>query len=410
MSTVKAYQIGLGSYGWHGFEKLIDLHLHGVKAELELMGVVDPDHERLEKAENYARAAGLEIKTYSTVDEMYRDAGASDSEVMVYDASPSTEHAEHLQRSVANGFYHLAEKPPSMTRDQHLEERKLEDAMWKVDFIERESPVVQKTEEVVAEEDIDSLKVYRQSSIGVSKLLNPIRRSGILGGDVLDKMTHEIYVLDLLEAAGQKTDLELETAVSHELMPYRPVSDSLMGIDGSKLNHLSDKVANGMTSAKFRAGDADIQLKSSWLGVNKDAREEAERLDSKIVESSPTTEQDQHFIGEECRFFVLEGTVNLLGDMLHGRLYDLDNGEELETSELPHDQLYRVIRKAARRASGRDQPSGNELTEQFMGSIFDVREETVKQSSSFHEELESAKGRVRSMLVRYENDGDKVEA
>jgi len=67
---------------------------------------------------------------------------------MVYDAGCADTHADNIYTSMQHGLFHLAEKPPSMNRREHLREKELahrNQAMWKCDFIERENPVVKKS-------------------------------------------------------------------------------------------------------------------------------------------------------------------------------------------------------------------------------------------------------------------------
>lgn len=410
MNNVKVYQIDLGHFGRYGFEKLVDMEKHLRTVDLELVGVAEEDPRRLREAEKFAESNDVEIETFESVDELYRHASMQD-DVMVYDASPGNEHAEHLKRSVDHGFFHLAEKPPSMTREEHRMERKLDEAMWKVDFIERESAVVKKALQVLEDEEISSIRVFRESSIGAEKVVEPVLRRGVMGGDVLDKMTHEIYVLDLLEAAGEPPQLDLMDAHSEYFMPYRQVSDSLMSLKGNKVRELSLNAANGQTHAEFSAGEAEVELHSSWLGPSRESVKAVAEIDynpfiSEVFEGSTPVRS------EECRFFIVEGSRNLLGDMLNSKLIDLDSGETLELPELMHDQLYRVLRRAVQEAAA-DEPDANHVhLDQFMTAVFDVRDLSVEKASGFHEELEKAKKRMDRLILdeqKFESSAVELE-
>ncbi|MFB6147857.1 MAG: Gfo/Idh/MocA family oxidoreductase, partial [Candidatus Nanohaloarchaea archaeon] len=175
----KIYQIGLGSFGRYGFEKLVEMHNYLEEVHVELVGVADKDFERLEAAEKFAERNDIELETFTTDRELYDAAKEEEGDVMIYDAGPSEAHSSHIHRSLENGFFHLAEKPPSLDREGHMKEKQLakdSDVFYKVDFIERESPVVRAAIDILEGEDIDSIKVFRESSAGVQKALQPAER------------------------------------------------------------------------------------------------------------------------------------------------------------------------------------------------------------------------------------------
>ncbi len=408
VKSLKIYQIGLGSFGRHGFEKLVEMHNHLEEVDVELKGVCERDFDRLEEAQKFAEANGIDIETFHSVEEMYDAAEEESGKVMFYGAGPADVHAHHIYESLQRGFFHLAEKPPSMTREQHLREKELSkerDVFYKVDFVERENPVVKKALDLLEGEDIESIKVFRESSIGAQKVLQPVERQGVKGGDILDKMVHEVYVLDFLEAAGMEPELELEEAVSPYFMPKTPGSEKLMSVNGSVLEDISEKTATGRTHAVFQAGDVDVEFYSSWLGVSEEAKSAAERVEDLVEESvidrSHRGAGDKAFVDEEARFFVVEGTRELAGDMLHGNLYDLDSGQQIEVPDLLHDQLYRVVEKAVLSAVGKD--VDHEVTEKeidiFMNAVFDVKERVVENADGFMDELERANRRLKEMII-----------
>lgn len=404
MKKVNVFQIGLGSFGRYGFEKFVEMHNHLNRADMEFHGVAEKDFDKREKAEKFADRNDVEIDTFESVDDLYKAASDLEGEVLIYDSGPSSTHASHIYRSMRHGFYHVAEKPPSMTRDEHIKERKLaagDDVVWKADFIERESAVVKQALKEIQDKEIDSVRVFRQSAMGVQKVLDPVNRSGVLGGDVLDKMSHEIFVLDFLEASGNEIELNLQDSEAEYFMPAKKDSDSLLTPEGSKTDQLGNS-ATGKTWAAFKAGDVDVALNSSWLGAGKRARKQASRLD--FVDHSPIRNETSEangsaFLDEESRFFVIEGERNLIGDMLHNRLFDLDREEEIELPDLMHDQLYRVLRKSVLRAAGRDVGVvSDEKIDVFMNAVFDVLDHVRENAEDFYEELEAANHRVAEMV------------
>ncbi len=405
MTELKVYQIGVGSFGKYGFEKLVELHNEFGPVNVELKGVCDSDFETLEKAEKFAEANELDIQTFSTVREMYEAATKETEQVMIYDAGPTEMHSDNIYTSMQHGFFHLAEKPPSMTRGEHLKEKELahkNQAMWTCDFIERENPVVKKALELVEDQEIDRIKVFRQSSVGIQKILNPVKRFGVKGGDILDKMVHEVYVLDLLEEAGYEFDLDLEDTENKFFLPKDRESEKLMSIDGNYTESINYQTATAQTKAIFNADDVEIELHSSWVGLSDKAMIESQRIrnktDHSVVDRKYSEIDEKAFVDEECRFFVIEGEINLMGDMLHNKLYDLESGEQLPLDYYIHDQLFRVIEKAVLKAAGKEVETITEKeTDIFMNALFDAKEEVS--DGEFLEERKKALEKVESMII-----------
>jgi predicted dehydrogenase len=401
VTEVKVYQIGVGSFGRYGFEKLVDMHNHLKEVDIEFTGVCDKDPEHLEAAEKFAEANNVEIESFRDTEEMYSHAENQDCSVMIYDAGSTSTHATHIYESMQRGFFHIAEKPPSMTREQHIKEKKLAEehgVMWKVDFIERESSVTQKAVEIIDGKQIDNLKAFRESSAGIQKMVEPAKRTEVKGGDILDKMINEIYLLDMLEASKGDYSTTVED-VHAFFMPKKQSSDSMMNIYGSKTREIED-AATARTSATLSTGDTNVEINTSWIGVSNDSREIEAEHNLDLVESSYTGAGDKAFLDEECRFFVVEGEVNLLGDLLHGRLHDLDSGEEIETPDLLHDQLYRVLKNGVLNAAGeRDDKVSEKETEEFIDTLFDIRDQAVDNSGKFFDELEEAQRIIRQKVV-----------
>lgn len=413
MSSLKIYQIGVGSFGRFGFEKLVEMHNHLEEIDVELKGVCEKDFDKLEAAEKFAEANGIDIETFHDPDEMYDAASREEGEIVIYDAGPADTHSRHIQRSLQNGFYHLTEKPPSMTREEHLTEKKLSersDVFYKVDFIECESPVVKKTIELLEDNEIDSIKVFRESSIGAQKVLQPVERRGVKGGDILDKMVHEVYVLDLLEAARIEPELELEEAHSDFFMPKKLGSEKLMAVDGGVKRGIDPMTATGQTHAKFSAGDVDVELHSSWLGLSEEAEKFEESMDLHLVERGYRSSEDGVFMDEDARFFIIEGERNLLGDLLHGKLYDLDREEEIGVPDLMHDQLYRVIEKAVTSFAKEESQAGDKEADLFVNSVFDVKDRVVENTGGFMDELEKSNERLRKLMVEDFEVGERATA
>ena len=395
------YQIGVGSFGRYGFEKFVEMQNHLQEVDVKLAGVCDKDPEHLEAAEKFAEANEVDLESFRDTEEMYRHAEEQDCNVLVYDAGSSSSHAPHIYESMQREFFHIAEKPPSMTREQHLKEKKLAEkhgVMWKVDFIERESPVTQKAIELVDGKKTDTLKAFRESSTGIQKMLEPAKRTDVRGGDILSKMINEVYLLDLLEASKGSYSTSLETASAY-FMPKSQGSDSMMNIYGSKTREI-EEAATARTSAVLSSDDTRIEINSSWIGFSSDSREIETQHGLDLVDSDYTGADGKAFLDEECRFFVVEGEVNLIGDLLHGRLYDIDEESKVEVPDLLHDQLYRVLKNSVLNAAGlRDDSISDKETQEFIDTLFDIREKAIDNSGKFFDELEQSQKIIRQKVV-----------
>ena len=405
VTDLKVYQIGVGSFGKYGFEKLVELHNEFGPVNVELKGVCDSDPESLEKAESFAEANGIDIQSFSSIKELYDMAKNETDQVMIYDAGPAHMHSDNIYTSMQQGFFHLTEKPPSMTRGEHLKEKELahkNQAMWKCDFIERESPVVKKALEIVEDQKIDRIKIFRQSSAGVQKILKPVKRFGVKGGDILDKMVHEVYVLDLLEEAGYDFDIELKDASTEFFLPKDRSSEKLMSIDGNYTESINYQTATAQTKAVFESDGVEIELHSSWVGISEESMMEAQKVkdivDQGVIDREYSEIDEKAFLDEECRFFIIEGEKHLAGDMLHKKLYDLEAGEQLPLDYYIHDQLFRVVEKAVLKASGEDVETISEKeTDIFMNAIFDAKEEVSH--GDFLDEREKALKKIEKMII-----------
>lgn len=413
MKEVKVFQIGLGSFGRHGFEKFVEMEKHYKDVDVELYGVSDSDFEKLDNAEKFAESQGLEIETFNSVEKIYREAekqNSQDAKILIYDAGPTELHAEHIFRSLRNNFFHLAEKPPSMTREDHIKEKKLmldNDVRFTVDFIERESPVVKKALELTEEKNIESIEAFRESSIGIQKMLQPVERMGVKGGAVLDKMSHEAYIMDFADVG------ELESIEKEFYMPFDVGSDSFMNIRSGKTSKIDEETAAGTCTARI-SGNTDVILHSSWLGVSERARTLGEELEELTglnpVESDFRVLGEEGFLDEECRFFVLKGEKELFGDMLHKKLFNLETGEKIELKSTLHDQLYRVLESSVRCAADLENNalSENEI-DQYMNLIFDISEHYEEQDT--FDALEASNSRVKERILDnvFEAEGLKEE-
>lgn len=413
---MKVYQIGVGDFGRYGFEKLVEMHNHLEEVNVELTGICDRDPSQREDVEKFAKANNIDLKTFKSVDELYRDADKYE-EVLIYDAGPSQTHADNIYKSMRYGFFHIAEKPPSMKREQHIQEKKLAETnqvFWKADFIERQSPVVIKALELLENEEIESIEIFRESSIGAQKTLEP-HRLGVRGGDILDKMSHEVYLLDFLERTGNELEISLDAAKTRYYQLKNEKSDAFMNIEGGKTTEINENIATAMTTAKFSSGNVEISLNSSWLGASDRAinisRTIEERTGHQVINEDHQEAGNQVFLNQENRFFVIRGSKDLVGDMLNQKLFNLETGEKIELPSTMHDQLYRVLENSIKSAAGLEERNiSAKETDIFMNALFDVRDSAIDEHDDEYTEMEKARDKLRELIFRIDTKESEVEA
>jgi predicted dehydrogenase len=371
---VKVFQVGLGSFGKYGLEKFVDMEEDLEEVDVRFEGLCDVDPEKREKAGEF-KSHEEDFDIFGDLDRMYEAAEASDGEnvkVLIYDAGPSELHAEHIEKSLRKNFFHLAEKPPSMTREEHLEEKKMmldRDVRFTVDFVERESPVVKKAQEILDGEEIDSIKVFRESSAGIDKLIED-ERKGVEGGPVLDKMVHEAYILDLMDA-----EMEVQEVRKNYFLPFNREYSNFMDIFLEETNGIDEDTIPGICNAEM----SRIELHASWVGASEEAEKQAQIIEEKTghnpIEKGKVEKGGEKLLEEESRFFIIEGDRKLFGDMLEQKLFDLGTGRRIQKEEEEHDQLYRVLKSSVKAAAGLE---NHELTEKqiesFMNAVFDISE------------------------------------
>ncbi|MFB6100612.1 MAG: hypothetical protein ABEK16_05050 [Candidatus Nanohalobium sp.] len=398
--TVHVFQIGCQDIGRLGFEKFLEFEDY-FPVDVVFEGVHCKDFEAEERAEKFAETLEKDIEFYDGIDELYQAAQEVEGEVLIYDAGPPQLHSRNIAESLSHDFHHLTEKPPSVTRDEHISERKLASRSkvnYKVDFIERENPVVQKMEELVKDEKVERIEVFRESSFGIQKVLQPVDFAHVKGGAVLDKMSNDIYVLDILgdEFEFEETDIDF-------LMPENLGGEKVLRTDGSGSREIDENIAIGKCKGVFSSGDTRVELNASWLGLSDEARvqnqEVREKFDAEVLKSEHREIDGKGFQDEECRFLVVEGERRVLGDLMNQRIYDLENKEELEVPEFPRDQLYRVLEKAVLDAAGiENYEVDEEEVDSFMNGLFDIQDRCSEEFDSVFDAVDEASERIRSLM------------
>jgi hypothetical protein len=156
----------------------------------------------------------------------------------------------------------------------------------------------------------------------------------------------------------------------------------------------TDKIAGAdvldavtQTTAIFDNHDVGIKLHSSWGGLSKRCRKILDEYETKLGRRISTSGLKQgenfHFYDEEARFFIVKGEKNLLGDLFHNHLYDLDKNKIIDILNPESDTLYQSIKRAVMRAAGIPVKQivnvNNKERDHFINAIFDVRETALEQ-------------------------------
>ncbi|MFB6200222.1 MAG: hypothetical protein ABEJ83_05035 [Candidatus Nanohaloarchaea archaeon] len=369
--TLKVLQIGYRGIGRKGLEALQKLESSD-EIELEVVALAETDFEKLEEAKEKHKASG--IKFFSDIENAYMEMDGFEDPVMVYDAGKVGNRSDNLFRSVEHGFYHLTEKPPSLKRDQHLSQASLESAMWKIDYLEQENPVVQKTRKLVKNREIDSLEVFRASSSGIQKYLAPIKFSDLKGGSLMNQLLHEKYVLNLLEKSSNQIRLD-EFEVETGFQPYFN-KQKLETIQNNPTTEIAPETATAQLNISIDK-DPELEFHTCWLGATEKLEDKAseleEDLNHELIRSEPKELEDEIYLDQTARFFVLKGEKSLLGDLMHRKLFDLDKNKEIELLEYETGELYRGMKKAAENALNQNL-SSSVKGKQFLEFAFDVKQ------------------------------------
>jgi len=414
--NVCIYHIGFGNFGSYSFRKFVELKDSLEDVDIHFNGICEKDFDRRKSAEQFVEEKDLDTEVFKDIEEMYESAREHEN-VLVYDTGPSSRHADNIFLSMQHNYFHLCERPPSLNRKQHLKEKKLAEkskAMWKVDFIERENPVVKKTLELIKGKKINEIKIFRESSAGIEKIIDPINRQNTRGDDILDKMIHDVYILDFLEKSGNNRDpkLEVEEVETKYFMPWRPESNKLLNIHGGYTKEIDYKTSTGQTKAQIKSGNTKIKLNSSWLGISNECRLEAQKIKNKtgtkVLEENYSVLNNTAFLDEEARFFIIQGEINIIGDMLHHKIYNLETGKEYQIKEPRKDPLQKVMEKAVINACKKNTNDNNIISEKeidtFMNCIFDIKEEAAQ--GEFLEELDKGQEIFEKLTI---NDRKIIE-
>ncbi len=371
MEKIFVYQIGCGKFGSVFFERIFEVARDFGEAEIHVSGVAEINRKRREKAQEIARKFGREIKTFSHTFHLYKHAEEfkKEGKIVIYDASPSHMHFSHIVKSLEHGFYHLAEKPPYMSRKEMKVLKGMNKKyLWSCDLIEFENPAVITVANFMKANDFAPEKVciYRFNSIGKRKISEPEHRVGVTGGCLFDKTVHEAYAFEILGVKSFKI-----SSVEAEFMKF---NNSYLSIFGEKQKEIDKNTAFSQVLVKgvFSSRDCEIpfELGSGWVGIPENVRkflnENFRELLPKIV------------VNDELRIFIAEsGDRTLVADMKNFRVHLKERSriEELPLITLEKDQIYRIFTKFCNHVLGKNAfPVKHEHIEMIMNFIFETRD------------------------------------
>jgi hypothetical protein len=303
---------------------------------------------------------------------------------MIYDVGPSELHYSHLLKSMKFGFWHLTEKPPALTKEEFEVELKLP-KKWNCNFIEEENEVILTAINYLKRNKlkIKSIEIFRESSIGLQKILGTFAREAIKGGCLLDKSIHEIYIFSFLNACKQGIkNIKLTKTRVDYLMIESLNKNNFLDIFGQVKNEISKDIATAESIVggilETKKSKIPFKLYSSWLGVS----EEGKRISSKLKKLTNyefvrrKQEKGMEIPYEDFRLFILNcGSVSLYGEMKNKKLFVEKNGkiEEIKLLNLEEDQLYRILEKSVFKVS-RGEETRLENMKNIMKIIFDSKE------------------------------------
>lgn len=420
-ANICVYQIGFGTFGKNGFEKLLHMSRNIKNIQMEVCGIADISEEARKKARLLAEKYGIEIKIYAHTLDMYKDAiekKKSGSRVLIYDAGPSNFHESHIMKSILNGFFHITEKPPAMTESEYDEEKKLSRKYkieWFCDFIEEENEAVLTAIDYIKKSKlkIRSIDIFRESSVGVSQILSGSRgyRSAVAGGDILDKCSHEIYLFKLIESTGQKIkNLDVKESGSDFLMIGDIGKKSFVNIYGEKRDFISlndPMTASGQSHINLSIllkGNKKIpvNIRTSWLGISEQGKRITENLkkhiNAEFVEKKEEEIEGHRFYFENLRLFVIkcDKRTEIYGDMKNKRIFVRKSGKYLELKMLKKekDALYRMLESSVLATAGKKKfEISHEDVDMIMKIVFSGLRVAIKKKIKCNSEKEFEKTR-----------------
>lgn len=409
--TVHIFQIGCRNFGRYGFEKILDKEEY-LPVDVKLEAVCEKDFEHREKAENFSKSMGKNVDFYDSVDKIYEEAKKKQGTVLIYDAGPTQRHHKHIQRSLKNNFHHLTEKPPSVTREEHIEERKLASESkvnYKVDFIERENPAIKKMKETIEEDKVEKIKVFRESTFGLQRSLKPIEHAHLNEGCVLDKIINDIYIVDLANIEEMKIEKIRDTS----FMPKNIDGEKVLQVNGATSRKIDENSSIAKVQAEFKSKDKEIFLSTSWLGTSEEAKIVSKKIKetfkNSLIKSEYKELNDNSFLDEETAFIVVEEKGRkLVGDLLNKKVYDVTHEKTIEVDVFPRDALYRVIEKAVLDAAGHDVTDvSQEELDVFMNGLFDIHEKAGEFDGEVLEALDKTSEKLESLFIPDKTDLNK---
>ncbi|MCD6229377.1 MAG: hypothetical protein J7K00_01070 [Candidatus Diapherotrites archaeon] len=391
-------QVGLGSFGKKALEKWCELDGQVIEnTKIEFLGACDKNEYSREKALNICNDKNVFPALFSTRKAMFEHIAKTRKKydlVLVYDASSSSDHARHIQECIKLGFFCLVESPPYTS---FSEEKQVMDLIhfvhvsnennfynkWLCCQTESENPVVLTVLDLLKKENqkIKSIETCRFSSIGLEKSAAPLFREGVTGGDLLDLLPEESYILRFFTDNPAKLDIFLENAKSDYLMVSNTQDQpSLMNCSGQEITRANMKEnppASAQTKVMLKINNTPVTLNSGWLGLPKEIKEKTESIGRQAKHNFISSGKTAMYLEEP----VLKGIrllhiklekSELIGDLTHNALFSR-HGKSWTKKKLVKtegDGLSRVFSKTVSHILGKGKPSTSRIeTEHFMHQI-----------------------------------------
>lgn len=454
MDAVDLVICGAGGHTGRRALCLFPLLRHTLASEaihVSLHGVVDAVSETHERILSLLEALRLEIqakKPFSHLVKCLEERTATGPPLLVYDASPTPVHLEHLVLARTHGVHYLGEKPlVTNSHELGLLRTELSPPFSNrvfVDFIETHSaPVEIMTARLRERGVIPHRFVFcREGSGGLKKLLSPHARKGIAGGAILDKSVHDFSILHaLLKSSGRAVpdSKALSVAVREALLMPADIEAVLwnearfLATDNRTLSKPRESVRNTLHEAADAAacvaleGDTwKAEIHTSWLGTRKaeDLLAHVNRTPRDHIGLEPLNlfGSDLEIPISDSRIAVIEGEG---GPWLLDFLYKNKGGTGSQVFELggspssltenskdpvwlafPENPLGRVLSTACRSVAGRPDVAHERYIDEAAALwvhelVMTARQKVVEDTENPQLQMENARRAVRVALGLY---------
>ncbi|MCK4883612.1 MAG: hypothetical protein KAS30_01950, partial [Candidatus Diapherotrites archaeon] len=256
---------------------------------------------------------------------------------------------------------------------------------WLCCQVESENPVVLTLLDIIKKETkkqkIKSIETHRFSSIGLEKATAPLFRNGITGGDLLDLLPEESYLLRFFDDNPAKLDIFIEDAKSKYLMisnlQEQPNLINSSGHELTKTNMENNPPVSAQTKIMLKINDVPVKLNSGWLGLSTETKKKIKSISKDVkhefisTHNASTYLEKQEFEGIRLIHIKLEKS-EFIGDLSHNVLFSKTDAKwtKKKLVTVKNDELSRIFSKTISHIIGSGRPSTSRIeTEHFMHQI-----------------------------------------